>query len=200
MANISFVWLILVFHTVNEGILETWIAPVLCRISVQQPAHVLLSPVGLGAQSNLALAGRRPGVCFRAFLVISDLWHTLHTHTYVSVQHDRCPVAQVAPPLPGCWTAQCTTLCGWLNRAYAARHTLVRQFIHVLDLLPRLLHRLPLAQTTQDFSGLCLHISRHLRKQSIRLPLLVTATCEKALGFAQVTAALVVGKAGCLCV
>lgn len=93
-------------------------------------------------------------VCFGAFLVISDLWYTLHTHTYVSVQRDRCPVVQVAPSLPGCWNRSAhTTLHGWLNWAYAACHTLVRQFIHVLDLLPRLLHRLPLAQTTQDFLG-----------------------------------------------
>lgn len=154
MANISFVWLILVFHTINEGILETWIAPVLCRISMQQPARVLLSPMGLGAQNILALTGRRPGVYFGAFLVISDLGHTLHTHTYVSVQHDSCPVVQVAPSLPGCWNGSShTTLCGWLNWAYAACHTLVQQFIRVLDLLPRLLHRLPLAQTAQDFLG-----------------------------------------------
>lgn len=151
MANISFVWPILVFHTINEGIVETQIAPVLCRIFIQQPADVPLSPVN---HSATWLWQGEDLVCFGAFLVISDLWYTLHTHTYVSVQRDRCPVVQVAPSLPGCWNRSAhTTLHGWLNWAYAACHTLVRQFIHVLDLLPRLLHRLPLAKTTQDFLG-----------------------------------------------
>lgn len=53
--------------------------------------------------------------------------------------------------------------------------SLVQQFIHVLDLVLRLLHSLPLAQTTQDFLGF---VSIFL-DTSERLPLLVTNTCEK---------------------
>lgn len=105
MANTSFTWLILVFHTI-PGLLWFFVESVYSSL-------VLLSPVGLCAQSSLAPAGRIPAFVLEFFLLflicgISSvsthmsppamtgalwfMWHRLCQDAGI-IQHTQLPVA-----------------------------------------------------------------------------------------------------------
>lgn len=119
MANFSFIWLILAFHTVKKCIL--WLSLTIHLQNVH-PALFLLFRVSLCARRSLALARIRADIslvsfaqsfpCYFWFVV----WLTYPTS--VSIMTGALWFTRCSPSLPGTasWSCSCcTTLQGWLN-------------------------------------------------------------------------------------